>query len=392
MSELKYERSGYAIPTRELERRWNLVRKAMKAAQIDCIILQNEGGMMGGYVRYFTDSPANHYRTTVLFPANEDMMIINHGAPGFNKFPPHWTPRGVKGNILAPYIQTFNFTENYAAEAAVKYIKENRFKKIGFVAMTSISAALYQYVTSNITGVEFVDASNLVDEIKAVKGPDEIAIIKKTVLLHDQMMAMVPGFFRPGRYEYEIRSDIIKLCQDWGSEEQNVMVGSDPARSMMFPPMFENRRIGQGDVLTCLIEISGEEGYFAEVGRAFSMGEPDKDLQDAYDTSLQAQKLIAGMMKPGADPARIYEIANDFLVSKGYNREERLVAHGQGYDMVERPGFAPGETMLIKENMLIAIHMGAHGQNGGASSTDNYLITAEGAELLTGTPQKIIIV
>ncbi len=37
--------------------------------------------------------------------------------------------------------------------------------------------------------------------------------------------------------------------------------------------------------------------------------------------------------------------------------------------------------MKLRENMLIAIHVGAHGPQGGASSTDNYLITADGAVL-----------
>jgi Xaa-Pro aminopeptidase len=392
MNDAKPERAGYATPLRELERRWALVRKAMKASGIDCLAIQNEIGAMGGYVRYFADTQANPYRTTVLFPADDDMLLINHGAPGRNVFPPYWTPRGIKGSVMLPYVQTFPFTENFAAEAAVKFFKESRFRKIGFVAMTSISASFYRHVTSSLPDVEFVDASDMVDAIKAVKGPDEIEIIMKTIALHDQVMAVVPQFFRPGRFEFEIRSDIIKLCHDLGSEEQNVMLGSHPTRSMMFPPPFESRKVQPGDVLTCLVEISGEEGFFAEVGRVLSLGEPTRDLQVAYETSLQAQRLVAGLMKPGADPVQIFEAGNAFLVSHGYQREERIAAHGQGYDMVERPAIAPGETMKLQENMLVAIHMGAHGPNGGASSTDNYLITADGAKLLTGTPQEIIIV
>lgn len=392
MSNQSQTRTGYATPTRELERRWKLVRQAMARQQIDCLVMQNEIGAMGGYVRYFADCQANPYRTTVLFPAREEMLMINHGSPGVNMNPPYWTPRGIGTNISSPYVQTFNFSENYAAEAAVRFIKDQRFRKIGWVALTNLSAAFYRYLVDNLPGIEFVDASDLVDEIKAVKGPDELDAIRQTIELHDRIIAMVPQFFKPGRMEYEIRSDLMKASHDLCSEEQNIMVGSDPARSMMFPPMFENRRVEDGDVLTCLVEISGREGYFAEVGRVFSLGEPPADLVAAYDASLQAQRLIVSLMKPGADPVEIYNTANDFLVKNGFRREERIVAHGQGYDMVERPAIAPGETMKLQENMLIAVHCGAHGPKGGASSTDNYLITANGAELLTGTPQKIIIV
>ncbi len=392
MGEQPQERSGYVTPTRELERRWSLVREAMDRQGIDCLVIQNELGAMGGYVRYFTDSVANPYRTTVLFPAKEDMFMIDHGSPASNVYPPFFKPRGLQGNVLSPYVQTFNFAQDYAARAAVDFIRDHGFKTLGWVAMTNIDAAFYRYLTESLPDCEFVDASDLVDRIKAVKGPDEIESIRQTIELHDRIIGLVPEFARPGRYEFEIRSDLIKASLDLKSEEQNIMVGRHPRRSAMFPPNVQTQKLQSGDVLTCLVEISGQEGIFAEVGRIFCLGEPPKALLKAYETSVEAQRLIASQMKPGADPVQIYEAANAFLVSRGYNREERIVAHGQGYDMVERPAVAPGETMVLEENMLIAIHCGAHNADGGASSTDNYLITADGANLLTQTPQKIIVI
>lgn len=375
------------IPAREMERRWDAVRKAMKSQDIDCIIMQHDGGVLDGYVRYFTDSPAGHYRTTVLFPANDEMTIINHGAPGVGPSRP-----GIKSILMFPYVQTFNFTSTYAAEATVKYIRENNFKKIGFVNLTWISAAFYNYVTENIKGIEIVDATDLVDEIKTVKSQDEMEVIMKTIELHDKIAAEFPNIARVGRYEHEIRSDLIKLSIDLGSEQQNIMVGSDPVKSVMVPGMMANRKVEAGDILTCLIEISGVGGYFGEVGRVWALGEPSKELQDAYEASKKAQQYIAGLMKPGADPAEIYKKGNEFMVSMGYRGEERLMAHGQGTEMVERPGIAPNETMKLKEGMFIAIHLGAHKPNIGASSTDNLLITKDGAKLLTKTPQKIITI
>ena len=47
------------------------------------------------------------------------------------------------------------------------------------------------------------------------------------------------------------------------------------------------------------------------------------------------------------------EIYNNKLVSYGLQPETRLFAHGQGYDLVERPAFFKGETMKVKENMFL---------------------------------------
>ena len=78
------------------------------------------------------------------------------------------------------------------------------------MGLDGISASFYQFFTENLSEVDILDASDLVDEIKAVKSADEIALIRKTAALHDQIASAVPDILRPGRYEYEIRNEIKK--------------------------------------------------------------------------------------------------------------------------------------------------------------------------------------
>lgn len=114
-------------------------------------------------------------------------------------------------------------------------------------------------------------------------------------------------------------------------------------------------------------------------------------MLDAFEHAREAQKIVATMLKPGADPADLFEANNKYLVSKGYAPEGRLFGHGQGYDMVERPAFVPKETMKLKEGMLVAVHPAAVNQDVFSFCCDNYLVTATGAELLTLTPQKVFV-
>jgi Xaa-Pro aminopeptidase len=391
MSNIVNERYKYPIPTRELERRWSLIRKAMKEQGVDCLIMQNDQPFLAGYVRYFMDLPANGYKTTVIFPVDEDMTVINHGGWDDPPAPPDWAARGIKNRIMRPYVQVLHSTNTLAAEAAVKFIKDKKYGRVGLVCMDTLSAAFYKYLTENLKGAEIIDASDLVDEVKAIKSEDEIAVIKKAVELHDVIAEAVPSIFKPGRYEFEIRSEIMKIAADQGSEEQNVMVGSDAVTARLTPPIFENRKIQPGDSMVCLIEVSGPGGFFGELARTWCLGEPPKELIDAFDAAMKAQKLVADMLKPGANPGDLLKANNDFLTSKGYLPEGRLFGHSQGYDMVERPAFIPSETMKIKENMFVAVHPVAANDKAFAFCCDNYLITADGAELLTKTPQKVFI-
>ena len=51
----------------------------------------------------------------------------------------------------------------------------------------------------------------------------------------------------------------------------------------------------------------------------------------------EAQDHTLSLMKPGADPAEIARAHDAWMTARGLPPEKRLYAHGQGYDLVERP-------------------------------------------------------
>ena len=89
----------------------------------------------------------------------------------------------------------------------------------------------------------------------------------------------------------------------------------------------------------------------------------------------------------------MWDANNDFLRSRGYQEETRLYAHGQGYDLVERPSFQIGESMKIQENMNIAVHPVVASKKATAILCDNYIVTKTGvSECLHKTPKEIFVV
>ena len=75
------ERLLNPISTRELERRWAAARKAMAERKIDALLMQNNNDWLGGYVRWFTDTPLiNGYPRSVIFPASDLMTVVDMGA------------------------------------------------------------------------------------------------------------------------------------------------------------------------------------------------------------------------------------------------------------------------------------------------------------------------
>lgn len=391
------ERLVTSISTTELERRWSATREMMRDRKIDFLIMRNDEEFLGGYVKWFTDLPARHsYPYTVIFPVDEEMTLISCGAtPPGDPGPPPWAVRGVKTRLGAPYFPSAHYTSSYDADLAVDVLKEKKGATIGLVGRSFIPINFYEVLSKQLSGSTFIDATEQVDQIKVIKSQEEIELIKQTAQLQDAAMEHVKKSIRPGRRDFEIYADALHFTALNGSERQLILVSSGPhGTPVPFQPRhFQNRVMNKGDQVSVLIEVNGPGGFYAELGRIFSIGKPPQELQDAFGVALEAQKLCLELLKPGADPKDLWNANNEFLEKNGYFPESRLYAHGQGYDLVERPLIRYDEPMKIKAGMNLTVHPTATNERAWAGATDNYLVKENGVgPCLHKTPKEIIVV
>lgn len=390
------ERLTASISTTELERRWGATREMMREHALDYLIMRNVEEFLGGYVKWFTDIPARHnYPFTAIFPVDDEMTLISCGAaspadPG----PPEWAVRGVKKRLGAPYFPSVYYTGTYDAELAVKTLKEKKDAIIGLVGRSHIPIDFLEHLSRHLPSATFVDATDHIDRIKAIKSQEELELIRQTALMQDQALEHVKKLIKPGMRDYEIHSEVLYFTSLHGSERGLILVGSGRAGqpTPFAPRHFQNRVIKEGDQISLLIEVNGPGGFYTELGRIFSLGKPSQELQDAFGTAVEAAQVSLDLIKPGADPKIIWDANNIFLEKKGYFTERRLYAHGMGYDLVERPLIRYDEPMKLAANMNITVHPTATNERVWAGVVDNYIITETGvSNCLHQTPKKIIV-
>jgi len=387
------------ISTTELERRWQAVRLAMEDQGIDYLVMQNTNQFLGGYVKWFTDVPAfMGYPTTVIFPQDEDMTVINIG--------PHmdpesaktdlstkgWAYRGVKRRLTAPYFPTLHYSKTYDAELIVEQLRSKKDCTIGFVALGHIPAAMYSYLKNNLSSATFVDATDLVDDIKVIKSDEVIELTKLAAAIQDKAMAKTFAAIKPGMRDSEVYALTQYNVQLMGSEQGLIMVGSAPMGTPcpMLKRHFMNRQIQEGDQLTLMIESNGPGGLYTELGRTCVVGKASDELLKGCELAIEAQQITLDLMKPRADPVDLVAANNAFLKEHGFPEEKRLYAHGQGYDLVERPAIREDETMKLQANMNITVHPIVASETAFAWICDNYLVTESGVtECLHKTEKKI---
>jgi Xaa-Pro aminopeptidase len=383
------------ISTAELERRWAETRKAMQKQGIDCLVMQNSNQYLGGYVRWFTDIPAKEgYPITVIFPVDDEMTMITSGGAPLPPGPPEWAVRGVKERIGRPYFRTLNYTDTMDGEAVVSQLKARGAKKVGIVAKGSMSAPAYEYIRENAGKIELVEASDLVDPIKAVKSAEELELIRKAAAIQDAAMAAIPTIVRPGKKEYEIISAVTHILMDMGSEEQLLMIGSAPPGKStgQKSDYFTNRTLQAGDQLFLMIEVNGPGGFYTEMGRTFCLGDPPKELLAVWEVAKEAQRRTVARLVAGAKPSDLLKAHNEFMVGQGFGAEGRLFGHGQGYDLVERPALLADEPMPLAANMNITVHPIAVTDKAYGFCCDNYIVGQSKATPIHRTPQEVLVI
>ena len=274
MSEVFHERLKAPIPRRELDRRTEKLQQAMKQAGLDCIIAQNITQYLGGCNRWLTDTTAeNNYPQSSILPSEGEVRYIACSGPPLDLYPPSHLLRIGKPYDAAPYFSPFNFTNDWEGMMAVKWIRENNARRVGIAGLEMFYWNYYEYIVRQLPQVEVVDASDLFDQLRAVKSADELDVVRRSAQVQDKVMGYVPAFAHAGVREYELRAKLMQLVTDYGGEEMIIILGSAPRgeRFDLMPSFFQNRTLQQGDQLYVRMSTSGPGGMFTTLGRMFSI-------------------------------------------------------------------------------------------------------------------------
>ena len=383
------------ITQAELMRRWKAVRRIMKDRNIDAIVMQNTNDWLGGYVKWFTDLPANNgYPRTVIFHADAPMSLVEMGPSGkrLDFATDETLHRGVGEMLHTPSFTSVGYTDRDDARLAIEALRRHPNRSIGLITPGALPYAFLSALKEQFAATSFVDVTSDIDAIKAIKSEEEIALIRRTARLQDEVFTEVLKEIRPGLRDIDVTSIAQRKGQALGSEQGIFLGGSSPLgiRSPFVPRYMQGRTLKKGDHLSLLIEINGPGGFYTEIARTIVVGKASSELKDALAAVKAAQDHSLSLMKPGVPVGDIFAAHNVYMKQNGMPPETRLYAHGQGYDMVERPLIRNDDDMRLRQGMCLAVHPGYETPALFAVICDNYMIEENGAgECLHQTEKKI---
>ncbi|HKY82920.1 MAG TPA: M24 family metallopeptidase, partial [Sphingobium sp.] len=379
-------------------RRWSIVREEMGKRGLDAIIVHGANNRTGvnGYFTWFTGiSAPGANPQSIIFPREGEMTIIRHGAFGeVRQLDPNdvLTP-GIGRVRGTPTFPAVHYTMHYDADIMVEELERGGYRSVAWVSPQSMYYGFASALSQRLGG-KIADITDFVDEVKAVKSPFEIGMLRAAARMQDEILDALGGIIQPGMRDFEVMAEAQRLGERKGSQT-GVFLGASIAPDDLGVPVRyrpeQGRTIREGDLFFMLVENTGPGGMYTHVSRYFALGTPPQALVDALSSVAEAQNATLDMLVPGASSADVFAEYNAGLTKRGFHEEARLHAHGQGYDLVERPLIRSDEPMRLAAGMNIGVHAGLFSGKTFATTCDNYLLTQSGPERLHQYPQTPVV-
>ncbi len=265
-----------------------------------------------------------------------------------------------------------------------------RYKRIG------TETYIKSNILSKIYATEVVHV-DLVDEIRKVKSPFELNLIKKTANLSDESMEKIFKNAYMGASVLEafslsksIQTKMIKnKTFDPITTSLLTAVWPSPISSMPHSiPNLDDRLISGPNIAMSYLRING---YAAECERTFFLGKPKKEEEDYFKHMMNARNQALHILKAGVKASDIDAEAKNYLIKSGFKSNLlHRTGHGIGLRNHEGPWIAEGNDEILKENMVISIEPGIYFEGvGGYRHSDTVLVKKDGYELLTKFPVEL---
>ncbi len=390
-----------AFSEREYAERVGKVRAALAADGLDAIYVTHPANLtyLTGY-----DMIWNHLRslTGVLIRADSDTTVFfderAHTTIVFT------TPeiREIVWLDDSSYVESIDVIARELAACGLGKAAIG-IEKWGYSPHASVVDALEQRIQS--LGAKVVDASFLVEEIRFVKSPLEVAHVRKAATIADEAMAAARDAMRPGITETELEGVIMGTMMKAGGGYPGIrtMLGSGPrAGTHHSPPT--RRQVNPGDLV--FIDFCGcYDRYHVNLNRTFALGEPDPRWTKLMDESAGCIDAIVAEISVGDPLSKADELGNAYIDAAGLRKYVWWVGGyslgiAQPPDWCGRHWLKPLEEAAARdfeagvvvnfENQFDVWEAGPGGS--GVAYVESLLMTDEGLEVLSTLPRNLVVV
>ena len=279
---------------------------------------------------------------------------------------------------VAPWLKVGDFRRVLAPRIG----STHGVRRIGYEG--AVAHSRYLALARAYPQAEFVDLTDELAHLRAVKTPGEIERLRAAEALNDEIWNEARGRFRAGMTEREMARVIRRLMVERGDGEAFetiVCVGANAAECHHAPD--ETVWNGREPVLVDLgVKL---DGYCSDMTRNLVPKRPSPAYRKVYDLVKRANLAAIAAARPGLTGKALDKVARDLIRAEGFGRAfGHSLGHGVGLEIHEAPTASCRSTAALEPGMLVTVEPGVYLEgNLGVRIEDLVLITDSGCEVLS---------
>jgi Xaa-Pro aminopeptidase len=239
---------------------------------------------------------------------------------------------------------------------------------------------------SGLTRGTVVPTVDLVESLRAVKSPEEVAAIRAAACLAQEALAEVLPGIRPGQSELEVGAALEGALRRRGSEWHPfpTIIASGP-RSALPHARTSDRTVAVGELL--LLDFGAQvDGYCADLTRTVVVGaRADNRQRTVHELVQTAQRRAIEHLRPGMPAREGDALARDVIATRGFGEAfGHSLGHGLGLEVHEAPRLAPTSDTPLPPHAVVTVEPGVYFPGwGGIRLEDDVYLGPDGTECLS---------
>jgi Xaa-Pro aminopeptidase len=231
-------------------------------------------------------------------------------------------------------------------------------------------------------------ADGLVEQLRSIKGPEEIAALSASFALNHKMLGWLERMLSearlaPGLREADLAWSIERFFRENGASELAFPVIAAAGRNAALPHAIPgDDRLEEGTVL--LIDVGCRvDDYCSDQTRTFWMGEKSGPAYSrfarVYDLVHEARQEALAVMRPGVTGREAYAAARAVLEKAGEAHAfTHGLGHGVGLETHEAPSLNFRDERPLEAGMVVTVEPGLYYPDWGGVRLEYTVLVEEG--------------